>query len=78
MDADTRFLLREFKSEIYKLERRIEKKLDTLHSDLDMVLKDLELMKAQTNDLKYFKAKVLGGSAVVAFLIATAITMVFN
>lgn len=71
MDANTRFLLREFKRELSNLEKRIE-------ADFIEMKTDVKEIKVSVQDLTYFKAKVIGGSAILSFLVTIAISIIFN
>lgn len=76
MDARlARFLLREFKRELKHDLAQIENRLNSKLIDIGDTQDEL---KKKLDDLSHFKAKVIGGSLVLSFLVTTAIAILFN
>lgn len=78
MDANTRFLLTEFRTEIRNHERHMNEKLEVLKIQIAEIKEELHKVKEDTSSLKSFRSKIYGGSAIISFFVTLIITVFFN
>lgn len=78
MDDNTKFLMEWFRTELHAHEARMNAKFNAGQKEFSEIKSGIRKINATVNGINLFKAKVIGGSAVVSFLVTLGAMAVFN